>query len=247
MAGRPRRPPAKESTPHTARHPWKRFAMAVYPRRGFASWSSATASWSPKAISMATGATRCTTCAPPARASPRRWPASPSSRDCSAVDDPISQLIPRFDELREHGRSQARDHRPSPAQHELGARTATTGTRSSPGNEERMYDKPRLGAVHPRPAHGSTTPAPSPSYCTGGVVVLGYIISQRSGMALDAYASTYLFGPLGIRDSNWRRSPDGAPRAAAACGCGRGTPPNSGSSISTAEPGTARGSFRRPG
>jgi CubicO group peptidase (beta-lactamase class C family) len=39
---------------------------------------------------------------------------------------------------------------------------------------------------------------------------LGYIISQRSGMALDAYANAWLFGPLGIQESDWRRSPDGA-------------------------------------
>ena len=53
-------------------------------------------------------------------------------------------------------------------------------------------------------------PGQATQYCTGGVVVLGHIISRESGMALDAYANSYLFGPLAIRDAEWRRSPDGA-------------------------------------
>jgi CubicO group peptidase (beta-lactamase class C family) len=40
-------------------------------------------------------------------------------------------------------------------------------------------------------------------------VVLGKVIATRSGMALDAFAEAYLLGPLGIRQSDWRRSPDG--------------------------------------
>ena len=35
------------------------------------------------------------------------------------------------------------------------------------------------------------------------------MISYRSGMALDDYAAIWLFGPLDIRESRWRRSPDG--------------------------------------
>jgi CubicO group peptidase (beta-lactamase class C family) len=80
---------------------------------------------------------------------------------------------------------------------------------SSRGNEERMYDtRDWVGFILDLPM--AYEPGQANQYCTGGVVVLGYIISQRSGMALDAYADSYLFGPLGIRDANWRRSPDGA-------------------------------------
>jgi CubicO group peptidase (beta-lactamase class C family) len=79
---------------------------------------------------------------------------------------------------------------------------------SSRGNEEKMYDKRDwVGFILDLPM--AYDPGQATQYCTGGVVVLGYIVSQRSGMALDAYADTYLFGPLGIHDSGWRRSPDG--------------------------------------
>jgi CubicO group peptidase (beta-lactamase class C family) len=47
------------------------------------------------------------------------------------------------------------------------------------------------------------------SYCTGGVVVLGEVIAERTGMGLDAYANAHLFAPLGVRESFWRPAPDG--------------------------------------
>ena len=55
----------------------------------------------------------------------------------------------------------------------------------------------------------SVNPGTRSAYCTGGVVVLGHIISTSSGMALDDFAQAYLFGPLGIGQVEWRRSPDG--------------------------------------
>jgi CubicO group peptidase (beta-lactamase class C family) len=79
----------------------------------------------------------------------------------------------------------------------------------SPGNQERMYGKSDwVGFILDLPA--VQEPGLVPSYCTGGVVVLGHIISRRSGMGLDRYAETYLFTQLDIRSSQWRRSPDGA-------------------------------------
>jgi CubicO group peptidase (beta-lactamase class C family) len=79
---------------------------------------------------------------------------------------------------------------------------------NSPGNEEVMYGKPDwVDFILDLPMRA--TPGAITSYCTGGVVVLGHLIAQRSGMDLDAYATAYLFTPLGIRDSRWRRSPDG--------------------------------------
>jgi len=47
------------------------------------------------------------------------------------------------------------------------------------------------------------------SEVSAGVVVLGSIISTRSGVPLDSYAATWLFTPLGIQNVEWRRSPDG--------------------------------------
>jgi CubicO group peptidase (beta-lactamase class C family) len=79
---------------------------------------------------------------------------------------------------------------------------------SSPGQEEKMYARQDwIGFVLDLPA--VFIPGSVPQYCTGGVVLLGHIVSLRSGMELDAYAQTYLFDPLGIRESTWRRSPDG--------------------------------------
>jgi CubicO group peptidase (beta-lactamase class C family) len=80
---------------------------------------------------------------------------------------------------------------------------------NSPGQEEKIYrssdwvkfilDLPMLADPGARQSR----------YCTGGVILLGNIISVRSGTNLDDFANTYLFGPLGINDMRWRRAPDG--------------------------------------
>jgi CubicO group peptidase (beta-lactamase class C family) len=81
-------------------------------------------------------------------------------------------------------------------------------TPGSPGNEEIMYGRPDwVDFILDLPMRAS--PGAIGSYCTGGVVVLGYIIEYRTGMNLDAYADTYLLAPLGIREVRWRRAPDG--------------------------------------
>ncbi len=124
------------------------------------------------------------------------------------VDDPISQHIPQFDR---HDNMSARKQ----GIHVYHLLNMNSGLDcndwepTSKGNEERMYDtRDWVGFILDLPM--AYDPGVASTYCTGGVVVLGYIISQKSGMALDAYANSYLFGPLGIRDSGWRRSPDGA-------------------------------------
>ena len=40
-------------------------------------------------------------------------------------------------------------------------------------------------------------------YCTGGVVLLGEIIHQATGLYADEFAAKYLFEPLGIINYNW--------------------------------------------
>ncbi len=47
------------------------------------------------------------------------------------------------------------------------------------------------------------------SYCTGGVVLLGRVIKGLSGMSVPEYASQRLFGPLGITDARWEKTPKG--------------------------------------
>jgi CubicO group peptidase (beta-lactamase class C family) len=125
------------------------------------------------------------------------------------VDDPISQLIPQFDR---HDNMSERK-RSIQVYHLLNMNSGlecNDWDSSSRGNEERMYDKRDwVGFILDLPM--AFDPGQATQYCTGGVVVLGSIISQESGMALDAYANSYLFGPLDIRDADWRRSPDGAP------------------------------------
>jgi len=124
------------------------------------------------------------------------------------VDDPISQHIPQFDR---HDNMSVRKQSIE-IYHLLNMNSGlecNDWDSSSPGNEERMYDKRDwVGFILDLPM--AFDPGQATQYCTGGVVVLGYIISQTSGMALDAYANSYLFGPLAIRDADWRRSPDGA-------------------------------------
>jgi CubicO group peptidase (beta-lactamase class C family) len=123
------------------------------------------------------------------------------------VDDPIAQHIPQFERHENMGGGKM-------AIEIFHLLNMTSGLEcndwdsSSRGNEEKMYGKRDwVGFILDLPM--AYAPGQATQYCTGGVVVLGYIISQRSGMALDAYADTYLFGPLGIHDSGWRRSPDG--------------------------------------
>lgn len=46
-------------------------------------------------------------------------------------------------------------------------------------------------------------------YCTGGVIVLGEIITRASGMKLEEFSEKYLFTPLGVKNYNWAFMPSG--------------------------------------
>jgi CubicO group peptidase (beta-lactamase class C family) len=122
-------------------------------------------------------------------------------------DDPIAQLLPGF----ENHRNMSDRKRAITVRHLLDMSAGldcNDWDPSSPGQEEKMYDKRDwTGFILDLPM--VREPGAAAAYCTGGVVVLGKVISTRSGMALDAFAAAYLFGPLGIQQSDWRRSPDG--------------------------------------
>lgn len=45
------------------------------------------------------------------------------------------------------------------------------------------------------------------SYCTGGVVALGRVIKELSGMSVPDYAELKLFKPLGIAGAKWEETP----------------------------------------
>jgi len=123
------------------------------------------------------------------------------------VDDPIATLVPQF-ETHEHMDSRKRA---ITVHHLLDMRSGlecNDWDPASPGNETRMYNtRDWVGFI--LDLRMATDPGRVASYCTGGVIVLGKIISWRSGMGLDAYAAAYLFAPLGIQQAAWRKSPDG--------------------------------------
>jgi CubicO group peptidase (beta-lactamase class C family) len=123
------------------------------------------------------------------------------------VNDPISQHIPDFDR---HAHMDARK-RAITVRNLLDMASGLDcddGYALSPGNEEKMYEKDDwVKFILDLPM--LYEPGARSSYCTGGVIVLGSMISYRSGMTLDDYAATWLFGPLDIHESKWRRSPDG--------------------------------------
>jgi len=54
-------------------------------------------------------------------------------------------------------------------------------------------------------------PGSTMKYSDGDAVLLSWIFQQETGQNLADYSSKYLFAPLGIRDSYWRRSPMGLP------------------------------------
>jgi len=45
------------------------------------------------------------------------------------------------------------------------------------------------------------------NYCSGLSILLGGIIKNTTGLYVDEYAEKYLFGPLGITDYSWFKSP----------------------------------------
>lgn len=123
------------------------------------------------------------------------------------VDDPISMHLPQF-EASANMVDRKRAIRIRNLLNMNSGWDCNDWDPGSRGNEENMYERQDwirfildLPMIH-EPGFAAT-------YCTGGVVVLGHIVSLRSGMPLDEFARTYLFAPLGIQQSGWRRSPDG--------------------------------------
>jgi hypothetical protein len=49
------------------------------------------------------------------------------------------------------------------------------------------------------------------AYNSGGSALIAEIIRKATGQHIDAYAEKYLFGPLGIRDYHWKKTPTGHP------------------------------------
>jgi CubicO group peptidase (beta-lactamase class C family) len=130
-----------------------------------------------------------------------------AERGLLIVDDPISVYIRDF----ESSRNLDARKRAITIRHLLDMSSGLDcddSNPASPGNEEKMYpERNWVKFVLDLPmAFG---PGTRSTYCTGGVIVLGSLVSSRAGVGLDDFAATWLFGPLDIRNVHWRRSPDG--------------------------------------
>jgi CubicO group peptidase (beta-lactamase class C family) len=83
----------------------------------------------------------------------------------------------------------------------------------SPGNEENMYPKKvwaRWAVDLPTRAYARDATGRGPfAYCTAGVFLLGQILGRVVGATLDDWLDAVLFGPLGITQGEWARSPSG--------------------------------------
>jgi CubicO group peptidase (beta-lactamase class C family) len=130
-----------------------------------------------------------------------------SAQGLLIVDDPISLYVPDF---ASHRNMDARKRGIS-IRHLLDMSSGLDCDDSiplSPGNEEKMYSE-RNWVKFVLDLPMAYDPGVRSTYCTGGVVVLGSIVASRAGVGLDDYAAANLFGPLEIRNVQWRRSPDG--------------------------------------
>lgn len=74
--------------------------------------------------------------------------------------------------------------------------------KKSPGQEDKMYRK-KDWIRHVLSLPMEFVPGDTARYCTGGVVLLGEIIHQATGLYADEFAAKYLFEPLGIKNYNW--------------------------------------------
>jgi CubicO group peptidase (beta-lactamase class C family) len=123
------------------------------------------------------------------------------------VEDPISRHIPDFERY-DNMNGLKRDIAVKDLLNMTSGLDCDDADPDSPGNEEKMYGR-HDWVKFILDLRMVRAPGSRASYCTGAVVVLGSMLAYRSGMALDDYAVSVLFGPLGIPEARWRRSPDG--------------------------------------
>lgn len=125
----------------------------------------------------------------------------------SSVDQPVAELIPRrFSSFGSHDLK-----RQVTVEDLLTMRSGMAcddWVPASLGQEDKMYETPDWVAfflsqprAHERGEHFS--------YCTGGVVLLGELITDLSGMSVSDFATERLFEPLGISSAKWADTPTG--------------------------------------
>lgn len=125
----------------------------------------------------------------------------------SSVDQPVAKLIPhRFSSF------DSRDLKRQITVKDLltmrSGMACDDWVPASLGQEDKMYETPDWVAfflsqprAHERGKHFS--------YCTGGVVLLGELITDLSGMNVSDFATERLFEPLGISSAKWADTPTG--------------------------------------
>lgn len=72
----------------------------------------------------------------------------------------------------------------------------------SPGHEDKMYRRRDwIGFWASQPMQSA--PGERYSYCTGNAIALGGVLAAVTGVPVDQYAASHLFGPLGIKQVVW--------------------------------------------
>ncbi|MEQ8472343.1 MAG: serine hydrolase [Marinoscillum sp.] len=74
--------------------------------------------------------------------------------------------------------------------------------KKSKGQEDKVYKK-KDWLQYTLDLPMINEPGTVSNYCSMGVVLLAELISQSSGMSIDQFAETYLFGPLNISNVSW--------------------------------------------
>ncbi|MDQ1833617.1 serine hydrolase domain-containing protein [Massilia scottii] len=75
-------------------------------------------------------------------------------------------------------------------------------TRSSPGNEENMYQQTDWVKFYVN-LQAPNAPGSVTRYCTGNPMALGRVIAVASKKPIPAFANEFLFGPLNIQSARW--------------------------------------------
>lgn len=73
---------------------------------------------------------------------------------------------------------------------------------NSPGNEENMYPKTDWISFFVN-LPSIAVPGTRTRYCTAGVVALGRVVAEASRKSIPDFATTYLFGPIGVHTVRW--------------------------------------------
>jgi CubicO group peptidase (beta-lactamase class C family) len=80
--------------------------------------------------------------------------------------------------------------------------------KSSKGQEDKVYKK-KDWLQYTLDLPMVRDPGDSALYCSMGVVLAAEVVSQASGMSIDAFAEKYLFTPLGIENAEWGHTTTG--------------------------------------